>query len=235
MPKSITILTIGSLFWSEEDPRPSWRRDHLAVELATRVRVPIRYGRKSNKSGYTMVFSTGLPTEHFGWALAVPCRSVVDTFEQFNEEAEALWAAERKKASPQCRIASNWGAVGLLANPNRAGLDLEVAKWSARVSVEHDIYKYFPHGKDEASAVTPSGFLAIPWPVTESGQSLDCDFVLATPTALTPENGTYAAPPQIAAAFRSAENGRRYFDRNRDAGIFTAFDDEILQCLNSTG
>src|SRR5437762_2828581 len=121
MPKSVAILTIGSLFWSAKDHRQAWRQHRLAVADATRVRAPIRYGRKSTGSGYTMVFSCGLLTAQFGWALAVPCRAVVDTFAQLMEEAEALWAAEQK--NPQCKLAASWGAVGLLGNPNRTGLD----------------------------------------------------------------------------------------------------------------
>ena len=62
MAKSVAILTIGSLFWSTKAHRVGWRRERLAVKNATRVRAPIRYGRQSERSGYTMVFSTGLLT-----------------------------------------------------------------------------------------------------------------------------------------------------------------------------
>lgn len=235
MPKSGAILTIGSLFWSEKDHRRAWRQHRLAVEDATRVRAPIRYGRESTRSGYTMVFSSGLLKEQFGWALAVPCRAVVDTFAQLIEEAEALWAAEQKSPSKPCKLAASWGAVGLLDNPNRTGLDSLIARWSARVAAEHQVYKQFPHGDGEVAAVTPSGLLAIPWPVTESGESLDFDFVLATPTVPTVHNGTYATPQQIAAAYRGAAEGRRYFDETRRVGISTGFDRDILHCLESTG
>ena len=233
MPKSVAILVIGSLFWSEKDHRRAWRQDRLAVDDKTRVRVPIRYGKKSKKSGYTMVFSSGLLTEQFGRALAVPCRAAVDTFAQLIEEAEALWAAEQPNKSEPCKLAASWGAVGLLDNPNRTGLDPLIVRWSARVAAEHDIYKQFPHGDGEVPAVTPGGLLAIPWPVTESGESLDVDFVLATPTEPTVPNGTYATPQEIAAAYRGAKKGRRYFDETRRVGISTAFDRDILQCLES--
>jgi uncharacterized protein YneR len=230
MSKSVAILTIGSLFWGDDEPRPAWRRERLAVDRATRVRVPIRYGRKTTKSGYTMVLSTELPTEQFGVALAVPCRAAVDTFEQLNNEAEALWVAETNGRSAGQRVTSSWGAVGLLANPNCSGLDSLVADWSARISSERDTYMEFPC---LSSAVAASGLLRIPWPVTESGDSFDCDFILATPTEPTPKSGPYATPPQIAASYREAKRGRRYFDKTRGAGISTAFDDDILKCLES--
>jgi hypothetical protein len=237
MSKHVAILIIGSLFWSEEEPRPAWRRDRLDIERRTRVRVPIRYGRKTTKSGYTMVLSAELRTVQFGVALAVPCRAAVDTFEQLNKEAEALWAAEvtkktKKKQSSDKRVTSSWGAVGLLANPNRSGLDSLVAEWSSRVVAERDKYTEFPC---LSSAVSSNGLLTIPWPVTESGDVLDCDFILATPTEPTPKSGPYATPPQIAASYLEAERGRGYFDKTRGAGISTAFDDDILKCLDSSG
>ena len=236
MAKSMAILTIGSLFWSTKAHRVAWRSERLAVKNATRVHAPIRYGRHSKRSGYTMVFSTGLLKEQFGWALAVPCIAVVDTFAQLIEEAEALWAAE--KEDPSCKLAASWGAVGLLDNPNRVGLDSLIGEWSTRVATEHQIYKQFPHGHGEAATVTPGGLLAIPWPVTESGAPLDVDFVLATPTepkGPTVPQGKYATPREIADAFRNATQGRKYFDENRRVGISTTFDEDILHCLESTG
>jgi len=182
-----------------------------------------------------MVFSSGLSPEQFGWAFAVPCRAVVATCADLIEEAEALWAAEQKNSSKPCKLAASWGAVGLLDNPNRTELNSLKAGWSARVAAEHDIYKEFPHGDGEVAAVTPGGLLAIRWPARESGELLDVDFVLATPTVPTFCNGTYASPPEIAAAYQGADEGRRYFDETRHVGISTAFDPDILQCLELTG
>jgi hypothetical protein len=235
MSNSAAILTIGSLFWSQKPHRQAWRQERLVVGAATRVQAPIRYGRVSIGKPYSMVFSNSLPPEQFGWALAVPCRGVVHAFAQLIEEAEALWAAEQWKLSKPGKLAASWGAVGLLANPNRTGLDSLMSGWSARVAAEHHIYAQFPHGHGEVAAVTPGGLLAIPWPVTESGDSLDVDFVLATATAPTIPNGTYATPQVIGAACQSVPEGRKYFDETRRVGIATAFDGEILQCLESTG
>ena len=58
-----------------------------------------------------MVLSTELPTAHFGVALAVPCRAAVETFEQLNKEAEALWVAEaKKKQSADLRVTATSGS-----------------------------------------------------------------------------------------------------------------------------
>jgi hypothetical protein len=117
-----------------------------------------------------MVFSCGLAIEQFGWALAVPCRAAIDRFAQLEEEAEALWAAERK-CSNSCGLAANWGV--LLATP----------------TVPKDAYG----------------------------------------------NRSYASPMQIASSFQRASDDRRYFDETRKIGISTAFDADILRCLESTG
>ena len=60
-----------------------------------------------------MVFSSGLTEEQFGTAFAVPFKS-----EDFVEEAEHLWAAERDATNrPNGGISAAWGCVGLLENP----------------------------------------------------------------------------------------------------------------------
>jgi len=183
-----------------------------------------------------MVFSCGLGAEQFGWALAVPCRAAVDSFAQLAAEAEVLWAAEKKSSNPG-DLAANWGAVGLLSNPNRTGLDYLTTEWSRRVASEHEIYKQFPSVDREVPAVTPAGLLAIPWPVTESGTAFEVDLLLATPTAPrdSHKSRVYESPQQIATAFQTATSKRKYFDETRKAGISTAFDTQILQYLESTG
>lgn len=232
---SVAILIIGSLIWDQRDHRQAWRQKRLSVAAAIRVRSPIRYGRLSQGNTYTMVFSNGLVPAQLGWALAVPCRCGVHTLDHLVEEAEALWVAEQSNPSNPGPLAANWGAVGLLCNPKRRELDTLRAGWSARVASEHNIYKQFPHGDGEVPAVTPDGILTIPWPTTESGDSADVDFMLATATAPTLHKGAYATPQEIAAAWQRAPARRRYFDENRRAGIATAFDDDILECLRSTG
>ena len=222
------ILTIGSLFWGTNRHRQAWRQDRLNVESAIRVRAPIRYGRWSLKNEtYSMVFSNGLLPEQCGWALAVPCRGVIHTFDDLVDEAKALWAAERNSSSPG-PLAASWGAVGILANPRRAALDLLMADWSTMVADADEIYKKFPHDDDEAAAVTPDGRLAIPWPTTENGDPLNADFVLATANEPTTP---YATAETIADACRTNPKAREYFDKTWRVGIRTAFDDEIRQCL----
>lgn len=107
-----------------------------------------------------------------------------------------------------------------------------MADWSTTVAGEDAIYKEFPHDCGEAAAVTPRGELAIPWPTLENGDPLNADFVLATANRPTTP---YATAQAIAGTCRTSAEARRYFDETRRVGIETAFDDEILQCLESTG
>lgn len=233
MSKSAVILTIGSSFWSREPYRQAWRDARLNIDAAIRVRAPIRYGRQSIKSGtYSMVFSNSLLSDQGGWALAVPCSSAINSFADLAHEAEALWAAEQPKASEPGPLAATWGAVGLLANPTRPGLESLVALWTTRILTENAIYRQFPGADGETPAITPSGALAIAWPITETGDSLDVDFVLATANRPTTP---YATPQKIADECRANPKAQRYFDETRRVGISTAFDNEILQCLKTTG
>ena len=65
------VLIIGSLFWDlhqgdQDDLRKNWRRDRLSMKDKLHVKVPIRYGRlseKNNEKQYTMVFSQSCDVE----------------------------------------------------------------------------------------------------------------------------------------------------------------------------
>jgi hypothetical protein len=234
---TVSILIIGSLIWNDQQHRASWRARRLLVDEKTTVRAPIRYGRlsgdKTSKS-YTMVFSKELEPNRLGDALAVPCRCRVKTVHQLFEEGEALWAAEQRDTSMPGPLAASWGAVGLLCNPNIAGLAELKGQWSQRVADEHPIYRGFPHANGEETAIGPDGLLTIAWPKTESGDDLAVDLLLATATKPEPlVEGHYAPPNEIAAAWTRHPERRKYFEQNRQHRITTAFDDEILGLLNS--
>ena len=96
----IGILIIGSLYWEQTEDRRNWRDNRLDVAAKCRVRVPIRYGRRSRTRGcsFTMVFSPGLSEEAYGHAIVAPCKS-----EELVGEAEWLWAAERNKGRPKIK------------------------------------------------------------------------------------------------------------------------------------
>ena len=228
----IGVLIIGSLYWDDSKCRPAWRSERLNLEREERVRVPIRYGRRSKKRGntYTMVISSGLAEEKFGTAIAVPCTSA-DVF----TEAEQLWAAERNAThGPVGTIATGWGCVGLLEHP-RGSLDREGReRWTKRVRRE-PCYGNLPHARDERSAVSKLGFLNIDWPKTMNGSLLEWDLLLASATHPTLDNEAYPSSRDIARAWQTSE-GRsevKYFRENRKNGIWTFQDAEIEEMLGS--
>src|SRR5690554_4953001 len=93
------VLVVGSLWWDTQQHRIQWRRDRLLTDDSIRVRVPLRYGRRSRSRGntFTMVMSEG---REDGQALIVPCRNELATFDGLRSEAEQLWAAEHCAAAP---------------------------------------------------------------------------------------------------------------------------------------
>jgi len=234
---SVAILIIGSLIWDRRDHRVSWRQKRLKADSKMPARAPIRYGRlsKDRDETYTMVFANGLPAAQNGWALAVRCRCEVNNANQLVEEARALWQAEQTDPSKPMRFSSSasWGAVGLLCNPARGGsLDAIRAGWRDYVADEHEIYRAFPCAKDELPVVGSDGILQFPWSVTESGDPLTVDLVLATATVPTLRtDGTYATSEMVAREWKLKPKEQRYFDENRRAGITTAFDYDIMKFL----
>ena len=149
------------------------------------------------------------------------------------EEAEELWAAERLEPRSSC-ISTDWGAVGLLLNPERPGLDEIKAGWLRRVKKEPQNYEGFKKGANEREpAVDQEGMLSIDWPNPESGDLLDVDLLLAIATQPSLNNDCcYATPQEIAVAWNEAPKEKQeYFYKNRCVGITTADDDCIKRYL----
>ena len=88
------VILIGSLFWDKHrngfrDIRKNWRKNFLDFQNAFRVRLPIRYGRKSTGDIFTMVFSTSLErSRNLGIAYVAPFKSnPINKYEQLEIEA----------------------------------------------------------------------------------------------------------------------------------------------------
>jgi hypothetical protein len=177
-----------------------------------------------------MVFSNELVPSRLGSGLVVPCRSTVSTPEQLVDEAEELWAAEHKRSDPRA-VSTEWGAVGLLVNPQKNVSDEIKIGWSRRVAKEGQHYEEFRHSAKEQAAVNREGMLTIPWPKAKSVDSVNVDILLATANQPCLINGLYATPQMIADAWKKNPDERGYFERNCSAGILTAADDCIMQLL----
>jgi hypothetical protein len=249
------ILIIRSLYWNNDGGRKDWREDRLLNDRAKIVRVPMRYGRLSNKcsgvpkSGtYTMVFAD-LPPRRFGQAKVVPCRNAVANITDLTTEAEWLWAAEEKKVT--CRkdeehrqvgtshaISATWGYVALLVNPASAkdpkkGLAVEDLRkpWAQHFSQQ-------AYGKKPKSLksclVDKHGLLKIGWPqIVDGGEPLGLDLLLATSNC--PERRPPTIKAIVSAWWRDGGEHVDYFWKNYHNGFHTFQDEKIKEHLQKLG
>lgn len=86
------VIIIGSLLWQEHLHKPGdkirldWRKDYLDLENKIQVKVPIRYGRISTKSGsgiITMVFSNKMKKK-LGFAHVVPLNRRIQNIDEMH-------------------------------------------------------------------------------------------------------------------------------------------------------
>jgi hypothetical protein len=228
VPLTAGVLIIGSLFWESKRGRPAWRDERLDMPAAQTVSAPIRYGRRSSTRGnsYTMVFSRLCPP---GRAKLVPCSHAIATPQDLVIEAEHLWKAEEPDAKAH-RIASTWGCVALLRNPERTIPSELLRIWAERVLREPD-YGKVSQTKDEGILVSRNdGLLRIDWPRRAEG-AVPADFDLLLVTANDPKISasapTYPTAQAIADAWNRAGRNVEYFWKNNDNGIRSFEDDQI--------
>jgi hypothetical protein len=231
MPLSAGVLTIGSLLWSSEKFRTSWRDTRLEIASGLSVTVPIRYGRRSKTRGdsYTMVFSRLCP---LGQAKLVRCSRRISDPHDLIAEAEFLWKAEQPGAKAN-RISASWGCVAVLTNPERDIPQDLLRGWAERVAREPG-YGHMSQTQEEGILVNSRGLLQIEWPLLlEGGAAADMDLLLATANdpEITSASPTYPTPEAIAAAWNQSGDFAQYFWKNTDNGIITFEDAEIRALL----
>jgi hypothetical protein len=233
------VLIIGSLLWQDhldsqnDQIRLSWRTEHLEMENKIPVNVPIRYGRKSQRSGvYTMTFSNSCPVQ--GSAFFVPFKTMINSFEFLNEKAVALSMAEGMRGNLIGGRQDVWSVVGMLFNPK---IDKEIQneileQWEGVLINEFtfnpDLFKV----GNESTCINKNGILNFAWPTTvtelDAARFNEFDFLLATATKPTdyPDNETL---------FNNVKDdiARCYFRSNNRAGITTFQDSDILTRLEN--
>jgi hypothetical protein len=227
-PIRAAVLTIGSLFWEQEEVRVKWRADRLDAKESRRVQAPIRYGRRSDTRGgaYTMVFSRDAQDADVGRARLIPCKNALNHPDDLIQEAEHLWAAEKKSKHVSSAIGASWGCVGIMTNPRWEDASQYARAWADRFADAATCYR-------DTLVMSEDGQLRIRWPVDEQGQPVDVDIILATATVPSHEGGSYATAKTVAAAWNNAPvEESAYFFENRRAGITTAADEHILALLN---
>lgn len=206
------ILIVGSLLWDRRCERDAWRRSRLAIDRAVHVKVPIKYGRRSESRANTFTMTMSIDGGP-GQAIIVPCRTMLAGARALLDEAEELWQAEQPGAQVGS-ISASWGCVGVRFHDEPPPSDWSTA-WAERF-----------HAK--AAPVAPvngDGLLGIPWPLASANGAIDADVILATATKAEKDR---PRPEDIADAWVNQNQGHeRYFFENVRHGIRTPEDAEI--------
>jgi len=234
VPLNAGVLIIGSLLWDSTRDRPTWRNTRLdaAITSMQTVTAPIRYGRLSESRGntYTMVFSR---RAGIGQAKVLRCVHAISTAADLNVEAEALWKAEQPTAAAG-RIASEWGCVALLCNPDRKVPEYLLEAWAKRVGRERN-YGNVTQIQEEGRLIDKSGQILIDWPkLVDTGEPVQLDLLLVTANdpKISASRPNYPSPATIASAWNAAPSEyAEYFFRNAESGICTFQDTEIRALL----
>jgi hypothetical protein len=215
------VLILGSLLWDNAD-RENWRR-RLDMTAATRVRLPIRYGRRSGSRSctHTMVLSK-LCYRHreLGVGYVTPCRTLIGSADDLLQETHALAAAEGLSRW-------TWGAVGVLTNPDSKVATEILAVWKRHATGQLAQCRLFTHHpKSERPVLCQDGILRMRWPrLADTGAPADFDLLLATPTALN-SAGSYPTVKEIGETF-ATQDYPTYFVENVRHGVRTAQDAAI--------
>jgi hypothetical protein len=136
---SIGILMAGSLYWSTEPYRVTWRGKFLDMNRVILVRAPIRYGRKSRHGTYTMVYAPGSP---MGQAKVVACQKHAMSGADILTQAQALWLAERPSGArpvPGQLHSASWGCVAILFPPNGDIPSSMIDEWAQHADLLLDV------------------------------------------------------------------------------------------------
>lgn len=234
----VGILTVGSLYWDKSPVRCRWRRDRLRCADEHRVKVPIRYGRKSveRRGGtFTMVFAMSCSEEaKLGVGIVVPARAECCEPRHLLEEAEHLWAAERDSEEIS-GICASWGKVSVLENRSAKLSPPIMQAWQEKIGQLGNTYSKLSTAQGEDPVLDAcTGRALFEWPTdaVTNEPLLGFDLLLMTATEPTLSSGQYATAQEIADAWKSDPEGHvQYFYNNRHYGITTFQDEEILAAL----
>lgn len=250
------IIIIGSLLWEKhlnfkngtDFIREKWRTKNLGslTELIS-VNLPIKYGRISQTrfDTFTMVFSNSVENEN-SKGVILKINEPLTTFEQIYMQAIALGIAEGiYNEKNNRRLTTTWGTVGIIFSPNlkennKATYNYLTEKWT-------EIYKEYEKTfnpeiyiieENEKPIISDNGIIDIKW----KEEMQEFDFLLATLSVPKPKRKI--TPKEIAEAMiKSAEKTKvskykngyfDYFIKNRENGIITKQDEEILEELNKS-
>lgn len=173
------------------------------------------------------------PSTKPGQGIILELKNAIKNFKNLSSQAYALAHAEGIcKDLLKPTLISNWGAIGLLLNPSIDKKDFDNSKlirelWSGLYSPHTESFSpdAFKIHDDEPNIIDESGFVSIEWTKEMN------EFDLLLVTVARPNPKTLATPLEIATKIE--ETGyEEYFKKNREHGIFTFQDNEVIKLLN---
>ncbi|MEO6540757.1 MAG: hypothetical protein ABIN74_07200 [Ferruginibacter sp.] len=232
------VLIIGSLLWDKHqgkhlNVRQNWRAKRLEFNKRIHVFAPIRYGRKSGKGVYTMVFSKLAETNNnWGTIYFVPFKKEINSFQGIFSQARYLSNAEG--AEDEKLVKGNgekWCVIGILFNPNfdnqRKMALLNLFQQKLNEENLNDEYSKFCI-PPEVSILSALGEIDINWPKTTNQKNQEelntFDFMIAT----CPQQNIESYPDAVTIKTAVLKDVRNYFYNNILNGITTFQDREIM-------
>lgn len=220
------VLMIGSLFWQDDldrgdGKRKNWRDENLLLDEVVDVKVPIRYGRFSVAESYTMVFDNSLTEDCYGKAKAVPFQETCTSMEKLLVHVERMSGVEGN-GSDFVKGNKAWAVCGIIFNPN---IDKELKqeildKWEEKLKENKIGYESFIKSPESYNLSAVGEFL-FDFPEEAS----EYDFLVAVSTKHKLRKGCEELDAEEIAYHVKK---RPYFYPNRENGITTFQDDEII-------
>lgn len=244
------VIIIGSLLWQHDlcssksdNVRRSWRDAALNLDEKILVKLPIRYGRHSKGSIYTMVFSTRCEkTQKMGTGYVIPFK--INPIEHLDElicEARRMSNAEGMKCKFIGEGNQIWGTMGILINKQRVDsktIGQILPRWENELRGDgggkHT--SEYRVGKEKLS-INKKGELQINWPTpvkrSDEKRIQETDFLLVASTKPKHKqkgNVKYPTPTELAESVRN-DLKRCYFINNFQNSITTFQDNAVLNLL----
>jgi hypothetical protein len=237
------VIIIGSLLWQDhlenkdqDDIRKKWRNYNLIKKSKTMVRLPIRYGRYSKDSIYTMVFSSDCQKDRklgTGYIFSFRLKPIKG-IKALLTKAKAMSKAEGMER----KLENDWGKIAILFNPDKINPEIKkqiLLEWNKEVEkikeLEEGSWEVYKLGNEEP-CVKSNSKLTIKWPDPLDNQEAqilsELDFLIAAVTK--PEHKTkttYPSDCEVAETVKNDES-RFYFCNNIKHGITTFQDNAII-------
>jgi hypothetical protein len=246
------VIILGSLYWENENNcvqgkeemgriRRTWRENNLDTSKTTIIALPVRYGRFSSKAArkktYTMILSKEYcANEKLGAGLLVPFSNPIQSFNDFKLQASQLAIAEGICENlDSLKLVAEWGAaVALWINPTSRLKDKVNKFWDNIRAIPELGYTKPTVNFDwvDGSLITAD------YKLDHADINTDLDFLFCTyiqpkhkeKKKNEPPHKEYPTPKDIALAML-ASGYQTYFRQNRENGIITSDDDDIISFL----